>query len=168
MNYRANPNLPNDTEADPELEQFAYRFFETNGAALEKMPNGFEALLPEKLCRHLDVPEFINIGGPVNALSIGEIDKNPEDMPKRAFTMGVGTILDAKRIVMLVTGAEKADVLAKAVEGPVTSMISASALQLHSRVVVIVDEEAATKLEGKDYYNWIFQNEPEWEPYRSM
>ncbi|MCP3968480.1 MAG: glucosamine-6-phosphate deaminase [Lentisphaerae bacterium] len=93
---------------------------------------------------------------------------NPEDMPKRAFTMGVGTILDAKRIVMLVTGAEKADVLAKAVEGPVTSMISASALQLHSRVVVIVDEEAATKLEGKDYYNWIFQNEPEWEPYRSM
>ncbi|QSH41226.1 glucosamine-6-phosphate deaminase [Lentisphaerota bacterium ZTH] len=93
---------------------------------------------------------------------------NPQDMPKRAFTMGVGTILDAKRIVMLVTGPEKAEILAKAVEGPVTSMISASALQLHPRVVIIADEDAAVKLEGKNYYRWIFQNEPEWEPYRSM
>ncbi|MEA2011595.1 MAG: glucosamine-6-phosphate deaminase [Verrucomicrobiota bacterium] len=91
---------------------------------------------------------------------------NPEDMPKRAISMGIGTILDAKRIVMLVTGEKKADVLAKAVEGPVTAMISATALQLHAKCVVIVDEAAATKLQGKDYYHWIFQNEPEWESFR--
>ncbi len=92
----------------------------------------------------------------------------PEDMPKRALTMGIGTILDARRVVMLVTGEEKADILAQAVEGPVTSMISATALQLHPRALVIVDEAAAAKLQGTDYYNWIFQNEPEWEAFRNI
>lgn len=91
---------------------------------------------------------------------------NPEDMPKRALTMGVGTILEAKRILMLVTGEEKAEILAKAVEGPVTSMISATAVQLHEKCTVIVDEAAASKLQEKDYYNWIFDNEPEWDKYR--
>jgi glucosamine-6-phosphate deaminase len=91
---------------------------------------------------------------------------NPEDMPKRALTMGVGTILEAKRIIMLVTGREKADILAKAVEGPITSMISATALQLHPTCTVIVDEDAAEKLQEREYYRWIFENEPEWEPYR--
>jgi glucosamine-6-phosphate deaminase len=91
---------------------------------------------------------------------------NPEDMPKRALTMGVGTILEAKRILMLVTGEEKAEIMAKAVEGPVTSMISATAIQLHEKCTVIVDEAAASKLQEKDYYNWIFANEPEWAKYR--
>ena len=90
----------------------------------------------------------------------------PEDMPKRALTMGVGTILEARRILMLATGAEKADIIAKAVEGPITSMVSATALQLHPKCTVIVDDAAAEKLQGKDYYHWIFQNEPEWADYR--
>lgn len=92
---------------------------------------------------------------------------NPDDMPKRAITMGVGTILEAKRIIMLVVGEEKSEVLAKAVEGPVSSMISASALQLHARCTVITDEKAASALQAKDYYHFIFQNEPEWEEFRS-
>lgn len=90
----------------------------------------------------------------------------PEDMPKRALTMGVGTILEAKKIIMLATGKDKAEILAKAVEGPITSMISATALQLHPSCTVIVDEDAASLLTEKDYYRWIFQNEPEWEGYR--
>jgi glucosamine-6-phosphate deaminase len=92
----------------------------------------------------------------------------PEDMPKRAITMGVGTILEAKRVIMLVTGAEKAGILAKAVEGPVTSMVSATALQMHPKATVVVDEEAAESLTEKDYYRWLFDNEPEWEPYRKL
>jgi glucosamine-6-phosphate deaminase len=90
----------------------------------------------------------------------------PESMPKRAITMGVGTILEAKQIIMLVTGREKAGILAKAVEGPISSMISATALQLHPKCTVIVDEDAATELQERDYYNWIFDSEPKWEPYR--
>jgi len=95
----------------------------------------------------------------------GLFDK-PEDMPKRAITMGVGTILDARRCILLATGTEKAEIIAKAVEGPITSMISATALQLHRRCTVVVDESAATKLQGSDYYRWVFANEPEWQEFQ--
>lgn len=90
---------------------------------------------------------------------------DPKHMPKRAITMGVGTILDSKRCVLLVTGAEKAEIISKAVEGPITSMISATALQLHPRCTVVVDEAASQKLEQKQYYYWLFENEPEWQEY---
>ena len=87
-------------------------------------------------------------------------------MPRRAITMGVGTIIEARRCLLLATGESKADVVAKAVEGPITSMISATALQLHPRCTVVVDEAAAAQLKEKEYYRWIFANEPEWEEYR--
>ena len=80
--------------------------------------------------------------------------------------MGVGTIIEAHRCVLLATGESKAEVIAQAVEGPITSMVSASALQLHPRCTVIVDEEAAAKLKEQDYYRWIFENEPEWDEFR--
>jgi hypothetical protein len=89
------------------------------------------------------------------ALTQTTVDQNaplfdsPNQMPRRAFTMGIGTILDARRIVLLATGTEKADILAKAVEGPVTAMISATALQLHPATTVVVDEDAASRLAGK-------------------
>ena len=91
---------------------------------------------------------------------------DPDRVPKRALTMGVGTILEAREIILLATGAAKAGILAKAVEGPITAMISASAIQLHPRCKVIVDAAAASALSQKEYYDWIFQNEPEWEAFR--
>ena len=87
-------------------------------------------------------------------------------MPRRAITMGVGTIIEARRCVLLATGESKAAVVAQAVEGPISSMVTASALQLHPRCTVIVDEEAAANLKEKEYYRWIFDNEPEWQDYR--
>jgi glucosamine-6-phosphate deaminase len=80
--------------------------------------------------------------------------------------MGVGTILECRRCILLATGESKAEVISKAVEGPITSMISATTLQLHARCTVVVDEAAAGQLKEKDYYRWIFANEPEWEEYR--
>lgn len=97
-----------------------------------------------------------------NAASFG----GEENMPRRAITMGVGTIIEARRCLLLATGDSKAEVIAQAVEGPITSMVSASALQLHPRCTVIVDEAAAAKLKEKEYYRWIFENEPEWQDYR--
>ena len=67
----------------------------------------------------------------------------PEKMPKRALTMGVGTILEAREIVLLATGEHKAKILAQALEGPITSMISATALQLHPNCKIVVDQAAA-------------------------
>ena len=91
---------------------------------------------------------------------------NAERVPRRAITMGVGTILDARRCVLLATGTEKSSIIAKAVEGPITALISATALQLHPRCTVVVDEAAASKLQGAEYYRWIFANEPEWAEFR--
>lgn len=106
------------------------------------------------------------------ALTQVTIDQNsplfepPSKMPRRALTMGVGTILEARRIIVLVTGEKKANILAKSVEGPITGMISATALQMHAATTIITDEAAAAKLENKDYYYWIWENEPEWEAFR--
>ena len=91
----------------------------------------------------------------------------PEAMPKRAITMGVGSILDCRRCLLLATGAETASIVAKAVEGPITSMISATALQLHPNCTFILDEAAARKLKEAEYHHWVFENQPEWEPFRS-
>ena len=105
---------------------------------------------------------------PITIQQNSALFENPDEMPRRAITMGVGTILEAKRILLLATGADKADILAKAVEGPITAMISATAIQLHARCSVIVDEAAAAKLKEREYYDWIFQNESEWKPFREM
>ncbi len=75
---------------------------------------------------------------------------NADFVPGRALTMGVGTIMDARRVLLLATGAEKAPIIAAAVEGPITAMISATALQLHPRCTVIVDELAAADLKGSE------------------
>ncbi|HEY0796645.1 MAG TPA: glucosamine-6-phosphate deaminase [Acidisarcina sp.] len=87
-------------------------------------------------------------------------------VPKRALTMGVGTILEARELILLATGDAKAAIIAKAIEGPITSMISASAIQLHPNCKVILDDAAASQLTHRDYYNWVFANEPEWDAYR--
>ncbi|MDZ4198437.1 MAG: glucosamine-6-phosphate deaminase [Kiritimatiellia bacterium] len=87
---------------------------------------------------------------------------DPARMPRRALTMGVGTIMEARSLLMLVTGAKKADILARAVEGPVTASISATAIQFHPDCRVIVDEAGGAKLTGTAYYRWIFENDPDW------
>jgi len=103
---------------------------------------------------------------PQTVAANGPLFGDPRLMPRRALTMGVGTILDSKRCVLLATGPAKAAILSKAVEGPITAMVSASALQLHPHCTIVVDEQAATRLEGKDYYRFIFQHEPEWQEFQ--
>ena len=85
---------------------------------------------------------------------------NPDEVPIYAITMGVGTILDARRIILLANGKKKAGAVAAAVEGPVTSMITASALQLHPEVLVFIDKDASSELTMVEYYQWIQHNKP--------
>lgn len=76
-----------------------------------------------------------------------------EQMPHFAITMGIGTILEARSILMIVNGAKKADVVAKCLEGPVTSQITSSAIQLYSgKATVVLDREAASKLKNLNLY----------------
>jgi len=83
-----------------------------------------------------------------------------EDVPIYAITMGVGTILEARKLVLVANGEGKAEAVAAAIEGPVTSMITASALQLHPDSMIFLDEAAAGKLKMADYYKWIQENKP--------
>jgi glucosamine-6-phosphate deaminase len=83
-----------------------------------------------------------------------------EDVPVYAITMGVGTILEAGQLILLANGKNKAEAVAKAVEGPVTSMITASALQLHPSAKVFLDDDAASQLQMREYYDWIVENGP--------
>jgi glucosamine-6-phosphate deaminase len=91
---------------------------------------------------------------------------DPDRVPARAMTMDVGTILDAREVILLATGAHKAAMIGRAVEGPITSMVTASALQLHPNCKVVLDEAAAGALQGREYYDFVFVNEPDWRAFR--
>ena len=79
-------------------------------------------------------------------------------MPKMAITMGVGTIMEAKRCLLLASGTSKAKAIANAVEGPITAEVPASVLQMHPRTVVVIDEAAATQLKRVAYYKHVYAN----------
>jgi glucosamine-6-phosphate deaminase len=83
-----------------------------------------------------------------------------EDVPVYAITMGVGTILEARQLLLVASGKSKARAIAQAVEGPVTSMVTASALQLHRDATVFADEDAASELTMRDYYEFIYAAKP--------
>ena len=78
--------------------------------------------------------------------------------------MGIGTIMEAETIVLLAFGKGKADAVAGMIEGPITSMIPASILQMHRNVKIFLDEDAASKLKLADYYKWVYSRKPspEW------
>ncbi len=67
---------------------------------------------------------------------------NIDEVPKFAFTMGIKTIMDAKKVVVIVSGKDKAEIVKKAFFGPITPMVPASILQMHQDVVLVGDEEA--------------------------
>jgi len=77
------------------------------------------------------------------------------EMPDMAITMGIGTIMDAHRILLFATGENKSKAVKAALEGPISAMSPASALQAHEYVTVLLDEAAASELELQAYYRWV-------------
>ena len=77
--------------------------------------------------------------------------------------MGIGTIMETRAVVLLAFGENKADAVAGAVEGPLTSINPASILQMHPQAKIHLDEKAASKLTRQDYYRWVFENKPDWQ-----
>ncbi len=88
---------------------------------------------------------------------------SPENVPFHVITMGVGTIMDAREVLLLAFGAKKAAAIAAAVEGPITAMSPASILQMHPVAKCIVDEAAAARLARIDYYRWVYEQKPDWQ-----
>lgn len=164
-----NTHLPDGTAADLEAECVHYErlIAECGGIDLQLLGIGLAGHLGfNEPVSSLRSRTRIKVLSPVTRAQNAPLFPLPDEMPRRAITMGVGTILDARRCWLLATGEDKAEIVAKAIEGPLTSMISASALQLHPHCIVVLDEAAASRLREGDYYRWIFQNEPQWKLYR--
>jgi glucosamine-6-phosphate deaminase len=89
--------------------------------------------------------------------------KSIHDVPHHVVTQGLGTILDARHVILVATGAQKAQTVRDFVEGPVAAICAASILQFHPHATVMVDEAAASSLRLADYYRHTYDNKPEWQ-----
>lgn len=94
-----------------------------------------------------------------NARFFGSAD----EVPTHVLTQGIGTILQARHLLLIVTGESKADAVAAAVEGPVSASCPASALQLHPHVTVLLDQAAASRLDRLAYYREVYAAKPAWQ-----
>lgn len=145
----ANTNVPDGTEPDAEKESKRYEelIASYGGVDLQLLGLGHNG--------------HIGFNEPADAfdkethcvdLTESTIEANKrffasaDDVPKQAYTMGIGTIMKAKKILVVVSGEDKADIVAKAFCGEVTPQVPASILQFHQDVTVVLDEAAASKL----------------------
>jgi glucosamine-6-phosphate deaminase len=88
---------------------------------------------------------------------------SPEEVPTHCLTQGLGTIMDAKEVVLVAQGRSKAKAIAGLIEGPVSAMCPGSVLQMHPHATVVLDEDAAADLQGADYYKYVAHNLPAWQ-----
>ena len=93
----------------------------------------------------------------------GQTDIPLDEVPKHVLTQGLATIGEARHLLLIATGAGKADAVAACVEGPVSASCPASALQLHPHVTVLLDQAAAARLDRLDYYREVYAAKPTWQ-----
>ena len=90
-------------------------------------------------------------------------EHHEQAVPRHVVTQGLGTILEARHLLLVASGASKAAPIARAVEGPLTAMCPASILQLHPHATVVIDEPAAEQLELAGYYREAYEHKPAWQ-----
>lgn len=145
----ANTNIPNGMEPDADAECARYEkvIAELGGVDLQLLGLGHNGHIGfnepadsfDKITHCVDLTESTL---EANKRFFASID----DVPKQAYTMGIGTIMKAKKVLLIVSGADKADILAKSLFGPVTPEVPASILQFHNDVIVVADEAALAKI----------------------
>lgn len=152
-------HLPDGKAADPEAEcrAFERKIVEAGGIDLQLLGLGATGHIGfnEPLSPLASRTRPVILAPETLRQNAEPFDGDPERVPRVGLTMGVQTILEARTVLLLVTGAAKAEILARAIEGPVTSQVSASALQFHNDCQVVVDEAAASRLAGLEDYRWI-------------
>ena len=145
----ANTHLPNGIAEDPQEECIRYenQIKSMGGVDLQLLGMGHNG----HIGFNEPADEFTKVTGEID-LTDSTIEANKrffekkEDVPRKAVSMGIGTIMRAKKIVLLVNGENKAEILKEVVNGPVTPKVPGSILQFHPHVTVICDEEAAKYL----------------------
>ena len=144
-----NTNVPDGLAADPEAECARYdKLVESLGYAdLQLLGLGRNGHIGfnepcDRFVKETHVVDLTESTIEANSRFFDSAD----DVPKQALTMGIGCIMAARRVLLIASGADKADALYNAVCGPITPQCPASILQLHSDVVIVGDEAALSKL----------------------
>ena len=143
---KENTNVPNGTAADlqAECERYEQVVADMGGVDIQLLGNGHIAFnepcgeFPEKT----HVVDLTQNTIEANARFFESMD----DVPKKALTMGIGTIMKAKKIVLMANGPKKAQTIYDTVYGPITPEVPASVLRLHPDVTIFVDEQAGALL----------------------
>ncbi len=155
---KANTRLPRGDAADPVAEALAYEkaIRDAGGIDLQLVGIGRNG--------HVGFNEPTSSLGSrtrLKTLTQSTLEANAvhfpsgETPPRFVITMGIGSILDTRACLLLATGAQKADAVAQMIEGPVSAACPASALQLHSAATIVLDPEAAGRLQLRDYYEFV-------------
>ncbi|MGI5948083.1 MAG: glucosamine-6-phosphate deaminase [Lachnospiraceae bacterium] len=144
----ANTNIPDGTNSDAAAECARYEkvIEDLGGVDLQLLGLGHDGHIGfNEPCDHFEQTthcvDLTEMTIEANKRFFASID----DVPRQAYTMGCGTIMKAKKILILVSGADKADILYQVVNGPVTPQVPASILQFHPDVILIADEAAMSK-----------------------
>lgn len=150
----ANTHVPDGMAADPVLEGETYedKISQSGGIDLQVLGLGGNAHIgfnepDDTLSYHTHATPLTEETRQANARFFDSIDEVPSD----AITMGMGSIMRAKKILLLASGEHKAEAIFQTVEGPITTQAPSSLLQLHHDVTVLIDEAAASKLNETSY-----------------
>lgn len=146
-----NLNIPNgeNPDADAECARYDAKIRELGGIDLQLLGMGHNGHIGFN-----EPADTFPLGTNCVDLAPSTIEANKrffasaDDVPRQAYTMGVGTIMGAKRILVIVSGADKAEIVKKAFFGPITPQVPASILQLHKNVTVVADEAALSQCGG--------------------
>lgn len=145
----ANTNVPNGMAGDPEAACAEYdKIIESMGGVdIQVLGMGHNGHIAFN-----EPADYFPMGTHVVELQESTINANSrffasaDEVPRKAMTMGIGNIMAAKQILVVVNGEAKADIVKKAFTGPVTPMVPASILQMHPNVIVVGDKAAMSKL----------------------
>lgn len=155
---RANTHIPDGMAANPLAEGPAYeaKIAAAGGIDLQILGIGRDGHIAfnmptSSLVSRTRIKTLTNETLEDNQRFFGE----GEFQPHLALTMGIGTIMDARRILLLATGEKKAAAVHAMVEGPVAALCPASILQMHGKTKILLDPNAASALEYKRYYELV-------------
>lgn len=144
-----NTNVPNGMEPDAEKECSRYEAVieELGGIDLQLLGLGHDGHIgfnepAAEFAKMTNCVDLTEMTIEANKRFFASVD----DVPRQAYTMGIGTIMKAKKIVVVVSGEDKAEIVAKAFAGEVTPYVPASILQFHPDVTIVADEAALSKM----------------------
>ncbi len=146
---KARTHVPNgaDANADAVCDEYEQAIWDNGGIDLQLLGLGHNGHIGFN-----EPADAFPVGTHAVQLTESTINANSrlfdsiDEVPRSAYTMGIGTIMGAREVLVVVSGADKADIVAKAFCGPVVPQVPASVLQLHPACTVICDAEAAAKL----------------------